>query len=381
MKGMTEKEILHRFGTMYGTLCGGDQGWSPTEYGEPETIPSNAFNVTVEDYESEEESPIVKDKRKLQNHSDDQFHQTLTDTLQACEAFPDIRGICMTKLKNVQHSILTMVSRRPTQSEGEEKLPSPFADVPNNDKTQKRHPSFLEKMYRGRKKPLAKRKVKDAQPPPPPDPTLNGHAFRKVIEVKEKHQDFLERVARDALDLNAVLDEDGNPLTQVKVPRKRTKKVQVLADISIASQSKDNIVSGTQNSSRRRQPTKKKQAAALPTHGDENNYLVPQTIASNTQDNISQTPTSKGYIGDNPNCIPITQTPSSAVYMQGLQGWYPQAHTQSSAPYSPATLGVYTSQYMRLASRGPAWLSPICNFMGNSAAIPNTEEYTISLLD
>lgn len=106
-----------------------------------------------------------------------------------------------------------------------------FFDIPNNDNTTIFHPNFMENMFQGCKRPLAKKKLKsDNNPPPPLDPILVNNAFWKVLSMKETPQEFLKRVAKESIDMNAEVDETRNPTMAKKVPRKHAKKVLVLGD-------------------------------------------------------------------------------------------------------------------------------------------------------
>lgn len=48
MQGLTEKAILHRFDTMYGIMCDGDDEWEEMDFkGPPTALPARVYNVRI----------------------------------------------------------------------------------------------------------------------------------------------------------------------------------------------------------------------------------------------------------------------------------------------------------------------------------------------
>lgn len=71
--------------------------------------------------------------------------------------------------------------------------------------------------------------------------------------MKESPQEFLNRVATESMDLNAAVDNTGNPVVMKKIPPKRAKKVVVLGD-----HTKESLNSGNINIGKAKQPRQKK---------------------------------------------------------------------------------------------------------------------------
>lgn len=67
--------------------------------------------------------------------------------------------------------------KRPKAVTDDDALYEKFANIPNNDNKTIFHPSFMENMFQGCKRPLAKKKVKSTDPPSPLDPILVNNAF------------------------------------------------------------------------------------------------------------------------------------------------------------------------------------------------------------
>lgn len=101
MKGLTKNTILHKFGTLYGTMCGGDLDWEEADFSDaPVDFLDKVFHVTIVGDNAEvaqgNSGNILTTSRPTYENTE--FEKVMGDTLKANEHFADIQGIYMKKL-------------------------------------------------------------------------------------------------------------------------------------------------------------------------------------------------------------------------------------------------------------------------------------------
>ncbi|CAM6104102.1 unnamed protein product [Calypogeia fissa] len=147
-------------------MCAPTGKFEPPQFNESyeEVQLPEVFNVTLpmnEDGDLKSEDMKTADGNDaMPTYTDDQFQAIMEETVRDCEGIARLRSIAMTKLLNWRHDIKNLVARNNRGKGGPLGVRKTSFKRVDPDMTQKRHESFVDAIYRGRKRPLAKRKSK-----------------------------------------------------------------------------------------------------------------------------------------------------------------------------------------------------------------------------
>lgn len=221
LKGWLETDILHQFGTKFGSMCVPTHKFEVARFGEEEVELPEVFNITLpmdegdgQVLDCEAGSDVTQ---SVTYYADDIFHKTVSDTLRECEGFPDIRNIAMTQLNNWRHKVKNMVARQKRKVGSHlGKQAQKFKRVSNDDNSQKRHPSFVDNMYRARKQKLRrKRSLVEKEADDMKATESVAKPFKKIVEVKETTTQWMDREAEEAAAGKKKVGRRGKKLVRI----------------------------------------------------------------------------------------------------------------------------------------------------------------------
>ncbi|CAM6085508.1 unnamed protein product [Calypogeia fissa] len=221
-------------------MCAPTRKFEPPQFSESyeEVQLPEVFNVTLpmnEDGDLKSEDIKTADGNDaMPTYTDDQFQAIMEETIRDCEGIARLRSIAMTKLLNWRHDIKNLVARNNRGKGGPLGVRKTSFKRVDPNMTQKRHESFVDAIYKGRKRPLAKRESK-ADKAVEVVEAMDDKAlpFQKQVAVKETTQEWLDRAAKEHLEgkktsrrskLKTIMNSDGTLPAPVCAKRRGSKK-------------------------------------------------------------------------------------------------------------------------------------------------------------
>ncbi|CAM6104900.1 unnamed protein product [Calypogeia fissa] len=201
MKGMKEIDVLHKFGTRVGSICAPTNEFELPLFGEKyeDVEMPEIFNVSLPmDLDDGFDDKSFVQSKTIAQYTDDQFKAVVEEICLESHGNDKVCQIAMTKLLNWRHDLKNLVAKAGrTKVDSQVQATQKFKTM-DPENTQKRHLSFVDTIYRGQKRQLAKRKTA-AEKTELDNKALDDATkpFKKQIAVKEATQQFLDRAAKE----------------------------------------------------------------------------------------------------------------------------------------------------------------------------------------